>query len=269
MRRIARIRTASALLRPRATVPSMSVSNASPRTAPVCLRRPISTYRPLYSKQTEELPAQEESAALEEYDAEPVDIQTELQLPPEIMVAPRPEEITDSSYVPADNAEGLEEVGGLADYWETQEHWNPSVEIRGFGPFAKVTDPAVLQVCARRAVVEAVAVRDSAASAENKPSLTGLWERGGQEEQTQALGLQIEVAENGAASLKGDAEGVVKGLTWDPEAEASPAGEASIEASEAQELLQSWDASWKRISLEDPAFKFAVRSNQPQARPQH
>ncbi|GAB1316139.1 Large ribosomal subunit protein mL50 [Madurella fahalii] len=85
-----------------------------------------------------------------------------LAYPQSFTTAAPPSQIDDPSYKPAETAEGLEEVGGLADWWDQPAHWSHALVPTTFGraPADKVTDPFLLQVLARRAVVEAlVAVR--------------------------------------------------------------------------------------------------------------
>lgn len=186
------------------------------------------------------------------------EIQTNLKLPSSVTVAPTKEQLDSSPYVPAENIEGLEWVGGLENWWEDESHWSPSSDFVGFGPKEKVRDASLLEVLARRAVVEALAWREAGSE-----SLAALWERGGREELLRALALGVEVAENGAATLKGDTSKVVEDLRWRPvEEEASDASQATapgeFSAEEAREYLQSWDKSWKNVSLQDPRLKFAI-----------
>lgn len=188
------------------------------------------------------------------------EIETDLTLPPRMRWTEREDLVKDASYVAALTSEGLEEVGGLQGWW-TAERWGESKRFVGFGPRERVSEPAVLEVLARRALVEALAVRSGA---ESQQEGTGLWERGGRAELDAALGLGVEVATDGKASLKGDASAVVQGLRWDADAgAATPAEPLVLEQPEAVELLKSWDDSWKQASLDDPVLKFAVCSFLP------
>jgi len=189
---------------------------------------------------------------------EHVNIETDFSIPPELRSAARPEEIDDPQYVPAESAEGLDEVGDLADWWENESHWSSSKNFVGFGPRRKIHDASVLEVLTRRAVTEALVVRH-----DDPELLTALWERGGKEDLTRALSLGIEVAEDGSARLTGDAGAVVRYLRWEPAEESSQEVAAEdtseLSADEAREFLKSWDQSWKNVSLEDAHLKFAVR----------
>lgn len=227
---------------------------------------------------------QQEAAAeqlLEAYDpdaaaaAEEValEIDTDLVLPPEdVEVAPRGDELAADgvAYRPADTAHGLDVVGGLGGWFERDEHWGASKRYAGFAPTRRVADPALLELSVRRAVAEALAVAAAAAatgaSADKAPLLTGLWERGDREDAERALGLRLEVREDGAVGVvAADAEGVVRALRWDPEAVGSSVaapgeevGKQQFSPEEAREIVQSWDEGWKKISLHDAQLKFAV-----------
>ncbi|EPE07378.1 hypothetical protein F503_08029 [Ophiostoma piceae UAMH 11346] len=176
-----------------------------------------------------------------------------LVVPGETETAPRPTEIADSNYQPAASADGLETVGGIDGWWENDAHWDNAVELRGFAPRRPVTDAAVLQVLARRAVLETVAVQQLASE-----GLAQAWSRGGAAEQSSALALEVDVAADGSvAGLRGEAAAVVESLRV-TETLSGPDSAATLTGDEAQSLLTSWDPSWKSISLADPLFKFTV-----------
>ena len=217
---------------------------------------------------------------LEAYDPDaaeaeaPQEVETSFVLPPEeVEVAQREDELKADGvrYKPAESARGLEVVGGLRGWFEHDEHWGATRRYAGFAPTARVADPALLELNVRRAVAEALAVAAAAAAAgrggkDKAPLLTGLWERGGREDAERALGLRIEVREDGAVGVvAAEAEGIVRTLRWDPEAagsEVAAAGEEvgrqQFSADEAREIVQSWDQGWKNISLHDAKLKFAV-----------
>ncbi|CAK7224748.1 hypothetical protein SBRCBS47491_005656 [Sporothrix bragantina] len=187
---------------------------------------------------------------------EVVEDEPSLVVPGRIQLAPQPDQITDSDYIPAETGEGLEEVGGLAGWWENDQHWDQSVVFRGFGPQQHVTDAATLVVLARQAVTEAVAVQQQQ---QQKPELltSTTWAR--DSDAQAALALQIEVAADGSVTaVHGDVAGVVNGLAAQEEYVDK---EVSLPTAEqAQALVASWaeDASWKSISLKDVALKFAI-----------
>lgn len=177
-----------------------------------------------------------------------------LIVPGTVQLAPLPGQIADSTYVPAESGAGLEEVGGLEGWWEDDQHWDQSLEFRGFGPRERVTDPAVLEVLARQAVAEALAVQQQQQNADLLTSTA--WARGSSG--PAALELQFDLATDGTVTgVRGNVAGVVEGLTVE---EAAEDVSAQLEADEAQALVAAWtnDVSWKAISLRDVALKFAV-----------
>ncbi len=178
----------------------------------------------------------------------------------EVQVAPRPDEVTDMSYAPAETGDGLEKVGGLKGYWEDKSHWDRSNEIKVFGPERVITDPAVLEVTVRRAIVEALAVRGYEAGADAQLKLTDSWQLGGRQDGITALSVQISVADDGSVRLEGNVEAVVSALE-DPAPSSQtdlPWGTGLLDSASAQAVVQSWDASWKSLSLDDAVLKFAV-----------
>ncbi|CAK7200352.1 hypothetical protein SEUCBS139899_003046 [Sporothrix eucalyptigena] len=198
----------------------------------------------------------EAQAEIEEYAEEQLDEvvdEATLVVPGRVQIAPKPDQVADSTYIPAESGDGLEEVGGLDGWWENDQHWNQSIEFRGFGPRHPVTDAVVLEVLARQAVVEAVAVQQQQ---QDKSLLTSkAWARSSDAQA--ALALQVDVAADGSVTgVRGDVAGVVKSLQA-----AETAEEAALPtAEEAQALVASWadDASWKNIALHDVALKFAI-----------
>lgn len=224
-----------------------------------------------------EADAQQQAAEqlLEAYDEDAPsaapEIETDLVLPPdEIEVAQRQDELAADGimYEPSATADGLDVVGGLGGWFERDEHWGVSKRYTGFAPTHRVADAALLELNVRRATAEALAVAAAAAAGghEQPLLLTGLWERGGREDAVRALGLRLEVRDDGAVGLPAaDVEGVVRALRWDPEAPGSEVAVAGEEVGrqqfsreEAGEIVQAWDQGWKKISLHDARLKFAV-----------
>lgn len=230
-------------------IPGTSRSYAQLHLKP---KSPLRNYEPRNGQVEEYLPEQDPDVDLVD-----ADIVTEIKAPGRLKSAPKPDDV-ESVYTPALTAEGLEEVGGVADWWEDDRHWSPSMEYVGFGPREKITDPAVLEALTRRAVVEALAVRE----VEGEAALGGSWQEGGREALLKALEVGIVVDENGAVALSGDVAAVVEGLKVLPEAqELAQQGQEEfvLPADQAIQFRKSWDKSWKTISLEDPRLKFAVR----------
>ncbi|KAH8128931.1 hypothetical protein FP744_10007622 [Trichoderma asperellum] len=179
---------------------------------------------------------------------------TRLALPYRRSEAPTEKEVqaSDPTYVPATEAEGLEEIGALSTWWEQPGHWGEESVFKGFGSSEKVVEKEVLEVYLRRAVVEALALQQTGAFSE---WATKKWSEGAsRNELEQALALQVEV-QDGKATLKGDVSSVVEALTSElPEAESTE----KISVEEAKEMIKSWDPSWKNIVL-DNSLRFALR----------
>jgi hypothetical protein len=190
-------------------------------------------------------------------------MEVDIKAPGRLRLAPTPDKIDDSTYIPAVSGEELEEVGGVADWWENDKHWSPSMSYVGFGRREKITDAAVLEAMARRALIETLAVQE----VEGDRALAGTWMTGGRQTMLKALEVDVVVGEDGAVSLKGDVQAVVEGLK--PAAQAEPEQQEAVASDqaaytdvlpseEAHQLRKSWDKSWKSISIEEPRFKFAV-----------
>lgn len=215
-----------------------------------------------------------ETEPIEEAEAgvEPVLGQSGLVVPPDFSYAPPAKESGD--YVPADTAEGLEEVGGLDGWWDVQGHLGEADKLRVFSERAgeKVTEPSVLEVLVRQAVVEGLVVQGK-----GPEMLMGRWgalDKGGM---ARTGGVRIEASETGDVTLTGDLGAVLEGLKEDPELvetttealpekevvpeeAAEPAAEELLTAEEATEMIKSWDYSWRKIPITDPSLKFAVRA---------
>ncbi|RYP35933.1 hypothetical protein DL767_003622 [Monosporascus sp. MG133] len=186
--------------------------------------------------------------------------------PPRRTTAERPEEVADSSYVPATVADGLESVGGLENWWEKKDHWKGG--FVGFRPKRKIVEPLVLEAAVRRAVAEAFALRQAG----RNDDLVGVWPEGDLHQMRRSLELGITVAEDGQVSLNGDVAGLLEDLSWkdglQEPAEGSATGDSSaprtaakktvLSAEEVSVHKVSWDASWKSVALDDPRMKFAV-----------
>lgn len=187
---------------------------------------------------------------------------TRLALPYRRSEAPTEKELqaSDPTYVPATEAEGLEEIGALSTWWEQPGHWGEESAFKGFGSSEKVVEREVLEVYLRRAVVEALALQQTGVFSE---WATKKWSEGGsRNELEQALALQVEV-QDGKATLKGDASSVAEALTSEL-SEAESTDKISVE--EAKEMIKSWDPSWKNIAL-DNSLRFAVSPFSRKRRP--
>ncbi|RYP03635.1 hypothetical protein DL764_005014 [Monosporascus ibericus] len=186
--------------------------------------------------------------------------------PPRRTTAKRPEEVADSSYVPATVADGLESVGGLENWWEKKDHWKGG--FVGFRPKRKIVEPLILEAAVRRAVAEAFALRQAG----RNDDLVGVWPEGDLRQIRRSLELGITVAEDGQVSLNGDVAGLLEDLSWkdglqEPAEGSGTVGSSAppkaakktvLSAEEVSEHKESWDASWKSVALDDPRMKFAV-----------
>ncbi|KAI1120356.1 ribosomal subunit 39S-domain-containing protein [Nemania abortiva] len=182
--------------------------------------------------------------------------------PPMRMEAAREEEIADPTYMPASSAEGLKRVGGLSDWWNRRDNWDVGGDFAGFRPRQKVADAALLEAAVRRAVIEAFALREAG----REDDLVGVWPMAVSKADLQGLlAWDVKSAENGSPALGGDAAVVAEGLRWKDEnvldvvEDEHPASPSEVLSSEeAAALSQTWDPSWKSISLADPRIRFAV-----------
>jgi hypothetical protein len=140
----------------------------------------------------------------------------------------------------------------MTKWWEDDSRWSESQYKGFFGRLDKVNQPEILEVLTRRAVVEALAVRQGL----GHEALIGQWQAGGRDEMLAALQMEISISTDGVPQLKGDVQGVVSALQTPMENQSSDGEVPSL--SEAGELLRSWNENWKQISLDDSSLKFAV-----------
>ncbi|KAI0116780.1 ribosomal subunit 39S-domain-containing protein [Daldinia grandis] len=283
MRRIPRLGRPSGLL---ASAPCSSITPLVSQCAPVSqtistsCRQPIpatfqsplsfrfystdkqpSTQTQSSSPETEQV-QKEELQGLTEEDIEeaeylPSQWQTYIP-PPQRSYAERLDDVSDSSYVPALTADGLETVGGLKNWWDQPDHW--SSDFVGFKPPNPVLDPAVLETSVRRAVVEAFALKQAGRDDE----LIKAWPIAGEDELHRLLSVEINVAKGGAVSLTGNVSAVVGSLVQ--RSESAVTNESAEErksvpvlpTEEAQKYKDAWGHRWKAVSLSDPRIKFAV-----------
>lgn len=175
-----------------------------------------------------------------------------LTLPPKRTEATSEKDLKslDATYVPATEAEGLEEIGTLNTWWDQEGHWGEESDFKGFGSSEKVVDRNVVEVYLRQAVVEALALQETGAFSE---WATKKWREGSRSELDQVLAAEVQV-QGGQASLKGDAAAIAQRLTSEStETESID----RIAPEEARQMVKSWDASWKDLVLDDQ-LRFAV-----------
>jgi hypothetical protein len=282
MRRISRLRTpavagfcpSSAPIAPlRAPIPSSTSTLPKHTSSPIRLpqsqtRRHLST-TPARSSDEALLPEETTPAAAEEF-------KTALVYPSTITDAAAPSAVTDASYIPAETADGLEEVGGLADWWEDPSHGATSTvraTARPFGPAdgTKVLDPAVLEVLARRAVIEALVVgRFVSAGGNQGKKVDQLFAGSANPEEglQRIVKAEVVVGEEGTATLGDfrDWQRVWDLLRFGVKRQGKKEGVEAVEAAAAPgltpelatELVQSWGMGWRKAELRDPVIKFFV-----------
>lgn len=274
MRRIARLSHASGLrlaspARPRAPFPSQCAA-ASPA-------RPAGALRCYSSKQpSDPLPASlaDQPADAPSSEALPLELSGEQRRQPASFVPPprrseaeREDLVSDPAYVPANSAEGLQSVGDIGRWWETRDHWPRECDFVGFKAKKKVEHPVLLEVAVRRAVTEALALKQQDMGAH----LTGFWSLEDRAQYESVLGLQVQVDAAGDATVRGaDAKAPASVVAVEEKGKAPlryTAEPAFVLPSAAEALAwkETADASWKKVSLQDPRVKFAVR--EPIARP--
>ena len=290
-----------ALRAPAAASPSprlnpLSTSNRQPgRCLSTTLFRAAQSQTPTTQQAEAEVDAELAAAAedLQETDTyHPDDIATQLLYPRESTTAPLATDVSDASYKPAETGDGLEEVGGLAGWWDQPAHWGSDGGVAGFvrsvttrfGPVEKVADPAVLEVLAKRALVEALVVARFAGP--KRKAVDRLFAHaGGMDRLGEIVETEIVAGADGVATLKEEdwqtawdtvrsAARQSKPKAKTPEAEASETETAEgqqdgvLEATAtevpqltpdaAKSLMGSWNKGWKGAELKDPVVKFFV-----------
>lgn len=179
--------------------------------------------------------------------------------PPLRVDAAREDEIADLNYAPALTANGLKTVGGLADWWSHRDHWDPSGDFAGFRPRQKVAEPALLEAAVRQAVIEAFALREVG----REDELVTAWSTAFSKADIQGLlASHVKGAEDGGVTLGGDAKAMIEGLLWRDHMDVDQQPVSlpdALSSEEAAALSQTWDPSWKLISLADTRIRFAVR----------
>jgi hypothetical protein len=183
-------------------------------------------------------------------------------VPPPRKPAERPENITDPDYIPAETGDDLEVVGGFEDWWDKDSNWNAALNYRGFGPQEKVRDAASLQVLARAAVVEALAVQQWY-GADAKTMLVGKWEALDRNALERTMAVGVTSGTDGIINLTGDLQSIVLGLepSEGKGAQLVNSGDFTsmiIAPEEAEATVKTMDGSWQDVSLADEWLKFAV-----------
>lgn len=210
----------------------------------------------------------------------PVAIETDLVLPPtDRTVAPRPTDLDpeNEAYEPANTADGLDVIGGLKGWFDpaadpARDHWGSSKRFVAFAPAAKVTEPALLELCTARAVLEAVALdaflKRKGLGRGTETLLADTWRNDGLQGFNRVLAMQCVITEDGQVEVGASAEAVARGLEANAQTGDAAATVSMPPVQEAVEILRSWNLGWRRISLEDVKLKFAVRFYEPRCLPE-
>ncbi|CCC09712.1 hypothetical protein SMACR_03272 [Sordaria macrospora] len=219
-----------------------------------------------------------------------------LVLPGDRKRAPFPEEITDPNYEPAASGAGLQEIGGMSDWWNKPEHFRDGgkqFEYQGFAAQEKITDPRLLKVILRRALVEGLALKKFGANPKNPADIAAIIGNGDHWERT--VSVEMCRGENGELALKNDsdlqkvwilmrnaAEKAYYTREWTEEVgrlrkvgeheqanqllqEGKKLGyhfgseegsRVQLNAEKAIELRKSWNNDWKEATIRDPVVKF-------------
>ncbi|KAH7311564.1 hypothetical protein B0I35DRAFT_411744 [Stachybotrys elegans] len=180
---------------------------------------------------------------------------TRIVLPPSRTEAPSEQEAAaslESGYVPATTAEGLEQIMPLKKWWEQEGHWGEESEFKGFANPTKTTDSAIVEVYLRRAVVEALALKQAG---KLSTWVAKQWPQGDEKVLRTALRTKIQVT-NGQAEPLSDPSAVVRSVIDSEAPKITPA--KRVTAKQAAQMIKAWDASWQDLVLDDE-LKFALR----------
>ncbi|KAL2759967.1 hypothetical protein ACRALDRAFT_1079118 [Sodiomyces alcalophilus JCM 7366] len=163
-------------------------------------------------------------------------------------------------YSPALSAEGLEEVGGFEGWWDQPGHWGPESEYVGFAPSSaeRVTDPHVLEVLLRQAVLEGLAVRRE----RETNRFVDDWPAPDRAALDRAMALRLKVAEDGVVALRGNSNLVVKWLNPSKKAQKKLRAEEAAEGAattpnvevEGQEQQPAAEVAAEETAVEEAAY---------------
>jgi hypothetical protein len=173
-----------------------------------------------------------------------------------------------ADYEPAHTWDGLEEVGGFSEYWDSDN------QFRGFLPAEITTDTAEVTAALHRAMVEVFALQragkqlvevsstvpgeDLTYEVKLSPSATGATlqfsDNSSLAQVVQSLAPAVDETKEKGAPTQSEEDVVADRSTEDPQA-----GNTSDLAY--ADIVASWDPSWLQISLENPEVKFAVSAH--------
>ena len=187
----------------------------------------------------------------------------------------------------------------MSDWWNKPEHFRDGgkqFEYQGFAAQEKITDPRLLKVILRRALVEGLALKKFGANPKNPADIAAIIGNGDHWERT--VSVEMCRGENGELTLKNDsdlqkvwilmrnaAEKAYYTREWTEEVgrlrkvgeheqanqllqEGKKLGyhfgseegsRVQLNAEKAIELRKSWNNDWKEATIRDPVVKFYVR----------
>ncbi|EAA31278.2 hypothetical protein NCU05552 [Neurospora crassa OR74A] len=222
--------------------------------------------------------------------------QVNLVLPGQPTRADAPEKIRDPNYEPATSGAGLQEIGGMSDWWSKPEHFRDGgkqFEYQGFAPQEKITDPRLLKVILRRALAEGLALKKFGANPKNPADMASIIGNGDHWQRT--VSVEMCRGENGELSLKNEsdlqkvwilmrnaAEKTYYQREWQEEInrlrslgekeqakqlleegkklgyrlKSEEGSLVKLTVDEAVELRKSWNNDWKEAIIRDPVVKF-------------
>ncbi|KAG6001187.1 hypothetical protein E4U54_001157 [Claviceps lovelessii] len=190
-------------------------------------------------------------------------LHSRLTLPPRRTEAASEKEaaLADPSYVPATDAQGLEETSTLKTWWDQPGHWGEESLFRGFGSSEKVADKNVIEVYLRQSVIEALSLKQQQLGQEQQTGSSDWsvqkWRQVSRSELDRVLGADL-VVQDGRASLGGDDAAFISQSLVVKEAGEADDAAAKITPEEAREMVRTWNSSWKEVVV-DEQLKFSIR----------
>ncbi|KAK0388105.1 hypothetical protein NLU13_4349 [Sarocladium strictum] len=213
-----------------------------------CGRSPFITTRSLSSTpclRADEPPAAQVESAHIETESER---RTRLKLPPKQTIADTEAEIAaaDPTYTPATSMADLEPLPQMKTWWNQPGNWGPESQFSGFGVDSrqKITDPSLVKVMLKRAVLEVQALQQSGQYDALKFKR---WAIGGKEELDRVMKGELTPEESAT---------VAAGLQAETADQNSTPIVPPLE--EAEAAVQSWGIDWMSLTLNDET-KFVIR----------
>ncbi|KAG5985832.1 hypothetical protein E4U43_005854, partial [Claviceps pusilla] len=189
-------------------------------------------------------------------------LHSRLTLPPRRTEAASEKEaaLADPSYIPATDAQGLEETSTLKTWWDQPGHWGEESLFRGFGSSEKVADRNVIEVYLRQSVIEALSLKQQQQLGQEQQTGSSdwsvqKWRQVSRSELDRVLGADL-VVQDGRASLGGDDAAFISQSLVVKEADEADDAAAKITPEEAREMVRTWNPTWKEVVV-DEQLKFS------------